>query len=231
MRYVYVVVRVREISDKNYLFRKREVSGFGIWNTEEFRVFVNQETKGRHIRENLLKVFASFFKTKRLNVMICEPSFHPYFQPGDKIFPTNSALANWDPGVGGADRGASGAGVSLLRDLFPVLQAVSAAGHLYGSQECVGRGDPALHAAWADHRHPAGDDHGILRIRIWTPFAGPENDCQTDSAGGDHWEGSLWRGVAWEVAGGERSRQNILLQGGAIVDPRGGDLSDGHAAS
>lgn len=25
--------------------------------------------------------------------MICEPSFHPYFQPGDKIFPTNSALA------------------------------------------------------------------------------------------------------------------------------------------
>lgn len=78
---------------KNYLFRKREVSGFGLWNTEEFRVFVNQETKGRHIRENLLKVFASFFKIKRLNVMNCEPSFHPNFQPGDKIFPTNSALA------------------------------------------------------------------------------------------------------------------------------------------
>lgn len=78
---------------KNYLFRKREVSGFGIWNTEEFRVFVNQETKGRHIRENLQRVFASYFKTKRLNVMICEPSFHPYFQPGDKIFPNNSALA------------------------------------------------------------------------------------------------------------------------------------------
>lgn len=31
--------------------------------------------------------------------MNCEPSFHPNFQPGDKIFPTNSALAKTEEGV------------------------------------------------------------------------------------------------------------------------------------
>lgn len=78
---------------KNYLSKKRGVLGFGIWKTEEFRVFINQKVKEKHICEYLLRNFARFFETKRLDVMICEPCYHPYFQQGDKIFRTISSHA------------------------------------------------------------------------------------------------------------------------------------------
>lgn len=82
---------VSEIPEKlrNYLSRKREVFGFGIWNNDDFRVFVKHKNKERHLRENLLTAYADFFAEKRLNVLVYQPCFFPYFQQGDKIIPSS----------------------------------------------------------------------------------------------------------------------------------------------
>lgn len=74
-------------SNFHLCFRKREVFGFGIWNNDDFRVFVNHKNKERHLRENLLTAYADFFAGKRLNVLVYQPFFVPYFQQGDKIIP------------------------------------------------------------------------------------------------------------------------------------------------
>lgn len=83
---------ISEIPDelRNYLLRKRDVSGFGIWNNNEFRVFVNQEYSRRHLQENMLTNFAQFFGSYRLNVIVCNPRFRQYFKQGEKIFPNKS---------------------------------------------------------------------------------------------------------------------------------------------
>lgn len=96
---------VSEIPDelKNYLLRKRDVSGFGLWNNNEFRVFVNHEDSRRHLQENLLRNFAQFFASNRLNVNACKPGFRQYFfQQGDKLFRIESATldANRKEGYG-----------------------------------------------------------------------------------------------------------------------------------
>lgn len=72
---------------KDYLLRKREINGFGIWNKNEFRVFVNHENKRRHLRENMLRIFTDIFKTKlNLQVMVGKPCICFYSQQGDKIY-------------------------------------------------------------------------------------------------------------------------------------------------
>lgn len=80
---------VSEIPEKlrNYLSRKREVFGFGIWNNDDFRVFVNHKDKERHLRQNLLTAYADFFAVKRLHVLVYQPCFFPHFQQGDKLYP------------------------------------------------------------------------------------------------------------------------------------------------
>lgn len=83
---------ISEIPDelRNYLLRKRDVSGFGIWNNNEFRVFANQENNIRHLQENLRKNFAQFFTAYRLNVIVCKPCFRQLYKQGDKIYPNKS---------------------------------------------------------------------------------------------------------------------------------------------
>lgn len=79
-------------SDFKIIFcRKRDVSGFGIWNNYELRVFVNQENSRRHLQENMLTRFAQFFSSYRLDVIVCNPCFRQYFKQGEKIFPSKSA--------------------------------------------------------------------------------------------------------------------------------------------
>lgn len=73
-----------------FFCKKHDVSGFGIWNNNEFRVFVNQENNRRHLQENLLARFAQFFTSYRLDVIVCKPCFRQYFKQGDKIFPNKS---------------------------------------------------------------------------------------------------------------------------------------------
>eukprot|EP00105_Crassostrea_gigas_P043465 XP_019927613.1 PREDICTED: uncharacterized protein LOC105339851 [Crassostrea gigas] len=76
---------------KDYLLRKREINGFGLWGKNEFRVFVNHENKRRHLRENMLRIFTDIFKTKlNLHIMVGKPCIHFYSQQGDKIYTRNS---------------------------------------------------------------------------------------------------------------------------------------------
>nr|XP_034312441.1 uncharacterized protein LOC105339851 isoform X2 [Crassostrea gigas] len=76
---------------KDYLLRKREINGFGLWGKNEFRVFVNHENKRRHLRENMLRIFTDIFKTKlNLHIMVGKPCIHFYSKQGDKIYTRNS---------------------------------------------------------------------------------------------------------------------------------------------
>lgn len=71
--------------------RKREINGFGLWGKNEFRIFVNHENKGRHLLENMLRIFTDIFKTKlNLHIMVGKPCICFYSQQGDKIYTRSS---------------------------------------------------------------------------------------------------------------------------------------------
>lgn len=80
---------------KDYLLRKREINGFGVWNKNELRVFVNHENKRRHLRENMLRVFTDVFKTElNLQVMVGKPCIRFYTKQGDKIYTSSSSATS-----------------------------------------------------------------------------------------------------------------------------------------
>lgn len=54
---------------------------------------------------------------------------------------------------------------------------------------------------------------------------------QDHRSAGDHRKRPLWGGVAREVARRRRGGQDLLVQGGALLVPRGRDLPDDHAAA
>ena len=61
-------------------------------------------------------------------------------------------------------------------------------------------------------------------------LTGAADHSQTDTAGGDHRQGALWRGVAGPLARRARGCQDLLVARGKLLVPGGGDLPDGHAA-
>ncbi|XP_078317627.1 uncharacterized protein LOC144620528 isoform X2 [Crassostrea virginica] len=70
---------------KDYLSRKREVFGFGLWNQREFRVLLLKDDHEQHIQTNLKNRFTDFFDMYNLKVVVCNAQMSPYLRQGDKI--------------------------------------------------------------------------------------------------------------------------------------------------
>ncbi|XP_078319166.1 uncharacterized protein LOC144620914 isoform X2 [Crassostrea virginica] len=71
---------------KDYLSRKREVFGFGLWNKKEFRVILLKDAQAKHIHNNLKTLYTDFFDVYNLKVVVCDAQMSPYLRQGDKIF-------------------------------------------------------------------------------------------------------------------------------------------------
>lgn len=54
---------------KDYLLRRYDVNGFGIWGCSTFRIFVNEATDEKILKEELIKLDQSFFETYQLTIV------------------------------------------------------------------------------------------------------------------------------------------------------------------
>ncbi|XP_062611459.1 uncharacterized protein LOC134273281 [Saccostrea cucullata] len=93
---------------KDYLCRKREVVGFGLWWNGDFIVLVNKKEKSRHLETNLLLIGDKFFQHWSLKVHESNLKFELFLQQGDKIYPSSADASLCTPVVGPSSQGTVG---------------------------------------------------------------------------------------------------------------------------